>query len=75
MSEGSDNKAKAEDEYKWCKGCKNRETRDDELRGFLREYRRRRLEKFRYHTSCGSEDYSSDRKLFSCVKWEEGLYI
>ena len=51
-----------------AKVVKTEKLEDDELRGFLREYRRRRLEKFRYHTSCGSEDYSSDRKLFSCVK-------
>ena len=61
MSEGSDNKAKAEDEYKWCKGCKNRETRDDELRGFLRESKRGRIERLGYHTSCWSENHSCDR--------------
>lgn len=31
---------------------KNRETRDDELRGFLRESKRGRMERLGYHTSC-----------------------
>ena len=35
-----------------AKVVKNRETRDDELRGFLRESKRGRIERLGYHTSC-----------------------
>ena len=35
--------------------------RDNELRGFLRESKRGRIERLGYHTSCRSENYSCDR--------------